>query len=73
MQRVSTCSSAPQFSIIILVITAEISHIIHDKRRHNPSVLKDRLPAKNTGEFYLELVQKLIKGLSASNKILIFV
>lgn len=61
MQRVSTCSSAPQFSIIILVITAEISHIIHDERRHNPSVLKDQLPAKNTGEFYLKLVQQVIK------------
>jgi len=36
MQRVLTCSSAPTFSIIVLLITAGINGITHDKKREAP-------------------------------------
>lgn len=36
MQRVSTCSAAPQFSIIVLVITEGINGITHYKKETQP-------------------------------------
>lgn len=56
MQQISTCSRTARLSIMVQVITAGISGITHDKRRHYPSALRVRVSL--TKETRSEISQK---------------